>query len=67
MGNVPHLIRDMMTSRSWHKPHHKPLKLTFHHKKGASKTKNTPYFKYKILYINHLAWSDPDLSDWRSG
>ena len=59
MGNVPHLIGNMMTTRSWHKPHHNPLKLSFHPKKGASKLKNSPCFKHKRLYINHLAWFDP--------
>jgi len=62
MGNVPHLIGDMMTTRSWHKPYHKPLKLTFYPRKGASKLKNTPDFKHKSLYINHLAWFDPKLA-----
>ncbi len=47
---------------SWHKPHHKPLKLPFHPQKGASKLKNSPYFKHKRLYINHLAWFDPEQS-----
>jgi hypothetical protein len=30
VSNVPHLIGYMMTIRSWHKAHHKPLKQLFH-------------------------------------
>jgi len=37
VGNVLNLIGYMMTIRSWHKPHHKPLKPAFHPKKEPSK------------------------------
>ncbi len=52
-----------MMTRSWHKPHHKLLKLSFHPKKMASKLKNSPYFKHKRLYINHLVWFDLEQDD----
>jgi len=40
VGNMPYLVWDMMTTRSWHKTQHKPLKLSFHPQKGTYKLKN---------------------------
>jgi len=47
VGNVPYLVWDMMTTRSWHKTHHNPLKLPFYPKKELLRPK-TPL----ILTIN---------------
>ena len=59
MSDMPHLVWDMITIRSWHKPHLRPLKQLFHHKKEASKHLFTLKIDLKSLYINHLAWCDP--------